>query len=174
MKEMELRQIIETEVNKLVPFCEGLIEKDIPAHKIEKDIFKELLRLGFSLLHFVLTQKIARLKSFLIETSPGEEVKKKGVETRKYLSLFGMMELSRPSFWSKERGKFYVADESLKLAKGVFLSYTLQELIGESAAENDFTESVRVLNKMLDLGLSGKSSARNAWRPGERVEGFMN
>ena len=59
-----------------------------------------------------------------------------------------------------------------RLPKGTKLSYNLQELIGENASESDFRESVRMLNKLLNLNLSGKTSARNADHLGRLVDQY--
>jgi hypothetical protein len=45
-------------------------------------------------------------------------------------------------------------------------------LIGENASENDYRESTRVVNKLLGLGLSGKSSERNASNLGTKIDAF--
>ena len=101
-------------------------------------------------------------------------MRNKGIESRQYLSLFGLLQLDRPSYWSEDLGKIHPADRQLSLPKSSYWSYNIEELVGESASENDFEESVRLLNKLLDLGLSGKSSARNAGHLGPVVDAFYS
>lgn len=48
----------------------------------------------------------------------------------------------------------------------------MQELIGLNASENDFRESVRVVNKLLSLNLSGKSSERNGGDLGRQIAAY--
>jgi len=60
----------------------------------------------------------------------------------------------------------------LQLPKGTKLSYNLQEFLAENASENDFWESVGMLNKLLNLSLSGKASAQNAGHLGKLVDQY--
>ena len=98
----------------------------------------------------------------------------KGVESRQYLSLFGLFQLARPWYWDDELGKVHPVDEPLMLPKSSHWSYNIEELVGEGSSENDFKESVRLLNDLLDLGLSGKSSERNGGHLGPVVEVFYS
>ena len=76
--------------------------------------------------------------------------------------MFGELTINRKALLSSESGMIYPLDEYLELPRGTKWSYNLQEIVGESASENDFRESVGVINKILPLNLSGKSSERNA------------
>ena len=166
MEEQALRQLLSEETNKLLILSMGCIKGSARAHGIEKNLFKQVLSLGLLLLRFILQ---ARMDACPVSQASG--VINKGVSSRQYLSLFGKLELHRTSSWSKARGKFYEADEMLELPL-VQSSYLIQELTGASASESDYTESVRVMNAVLDLGLSGKFSARNADNLGILVEAY--
>jgi hypothetical protein len=172
MEEIRIQKEIEEEVEKLMVLSAGYVDSPCPAHHIEKAIFKQLLSLGLALLKYILQAKIKRLRTYGELIEEGEIMRYKGKENRKYQSLFGVLTLLRPSYWSKDLGKIHPADAQLYLPKSSYWSYALEELVGEGAGENDFEESVRVLNKLLDLGLSGKSSERNASHLGPVVEAF--
>lgn len=172
MEEIRLQKEIEEEVEKLLVLSAGYVDIPCPAHCIEKALFKQLLSLGLALLKYILQAKIKRLRAYGQVIEEGELMRYKGKENRQYLSLFGVLTLLRPSYWSKDKGKIHPSDVELSLPKSSYWSYTLEELVGEGAGENDFEESVRVLNKLLNLGLSGKSSERNASHLGPVVEAF--
>ena len=171
MEKSALNEILKREVAKLTQLAEGYVEKDTRVDKMELGLLKELLSICYTLLEFILQQKINQKLDKIPKVSGGEKVFKKGLQSRNYQSLFGLHQLLRPSYWTKSLGKFFVLDEDLSLPKAKW-SYNLQELIGLNASENDFRESVRVVNKLLGLNLSGKSSERNAGCLGVEVENY--
>lgn len=172
MEDIRLQKEIVEEVEKLMVISEGCVEQPVSVHHIEGALFKQLLSLGLALLKCILQEKIKRLRKFGQVIEQGSVLRYKGMGKRHYLSLFGALTLVRPSYWSKDSGKIHPVDAQLYLPKSSYWSYALEELVGEGAGENDFEESVRVLNKLLDLGLSGKSSERNASHLGPVVEAF--
>jgi len=58
-----------------------------------------------------------------------------------------------------DHGNYHALDEYLELPRKK-ISYSLQSLIGQGSAEEDFRESVRLLNSLLGLNLSGTQSKR--------------
>jgi hypothetical protein len=165
------RRIVE-EIEKLLLITEGYAGSNVAAHTIERGLFKQLLELGKTLLMYVFMTRISALKDEGAPKRDGEAMRYKGNESRHYLSLFGLIEILRPSYWSKEIGKVHPTDGELSLPMSSSWSYTLEELVGETSAECDYKESVVVLNKLLDLGLSGKSSSRNSEHLGKEVENY--
>ena len=101
----------------------------------------------------------------------GERIKSKGKRYRNYVSLFGKLTFLRPSYWSDRRGMLYVVDDALSFPP-VNWSYNLQELGAEGATDEDYRQSVKVLDAVLDLGLSGTASERNVKRLGPVVDEF--
>jgi hypothetical protein len=172
MEESELYQIVAKEMSALVKISTGYIDSDISAHKIETGLMKQLLHLGYVLLSYIFRNRILKASNRGIEKAEGEIIQSKGVRERNYVSYFGEMLLSRESYWSKEKGTFYKGDEDLLLPKGSKYSYNIQELLGSSASSMDYRESVKVLNKVLDLGLSEKQSERNVGHLGEQVASY--
>lgn len=173
MKEIELSEKIHQEISKLLEISDCYISSSAGAHEMEQGLLKQLIKLGYALLLHILEMRIKSESGCQIEPDLEEVIVNKGQTCRNYLSIFGMMVLLRPSHWSKQRGKMYISDESLKLPPHQ-CSYFIQELIGESASESDYRESVRLVNKMLDLGLSEKLSERNAGNLGILVEDFYS
>lgn len=172
MEEKELYQIVEKEIAELAKISNGYIESEESAHKIERGLLKQLLHLGYVLLSYIIRSRLAKASKREVEKATGETIVSKGVRERSYVSYFGEMELIRQSYWSKEKGNFYKGDEDLELPKGSKYSYNIQELLGTSASSVDYRESVKVMNSVLDLGLSEKLSERNVTHLGEQVGSY--
>jgi hypothetical protein len=171
MESIDVTQRIQEEISKLMTLTHGYVEGDLPAHKIERGLLTQLLVLGHTLLLYIIRSRISKVQEIRALPVDGVAVERKGPESRDYVSLFGRMSFVRPSYWSRSRGKFHVSDDLLELPPGSW-SYNLQELLGTSASENDYTESVRTVNALLGLGLSGKSSQRNASGLGSLADDF--
>jgi len=171
MEKTALNYIIEREVEKLTALTNNYLVEDTRVDKMELGLLKQLLSMCYTILDFILQQKIKQKQEKRPIVKTTERIENKGIQPRKYQSLFGLHELLRPSYWTKTTGTLYVLDEDMCLPKDLW-SYNLQELIGLNASENDFRESVRVVNTLLNLQLSGKSSERNAGRIGPLVEGY--
>jgi len=172
MEKIKLEGKIKEEIEKLLNLSEEYIEKEVGVHEIEKGLLRQLLELGLVLLRIIIMQKIKKSEGYILKRSIGLGYKKNGTKERKYLSIFGCLSITRPSYISQELGEFHKLDEYLKLPIGIYWSYNIQELVGESSSESDYAESINLINKILGLGLSGKSSERNANRLGEYVEDF--
>ncbi len=172
MEKLENDPRIHREIQKIINLAQNYMSSDVSMHHIEKGLLRHLLQLGLVLLSVVIEQKIRSLRGFTPKTETGQSLESKGLKTRKYTSIFGRLTITRPRHWSKATGSYYELDNQLELPKMSTWSYLLQELVGENASENDFEESVRLLNKLLGLKLSGKSSERNASNLGPLVDDF--
>jgi hypothetical protein len=171
MKEIELCEKIQKEIEKLFTISEDYVTSTCGAHEIEQGLLKQLLKLGYFLLLHIIEKRILLGANERIVAQKDEIIVRKGNSSRNYLSIFGLMVLTRPSFWSKERGKMYLSDELLQLPP-VQNSYFLQSILGESASENNYQQSVRVVNQVLNLKISACCSERNACQLGELVDEF--
>ncbi len=171
MKKSKLEGKIREEIEKLLELSKGYIESESEMHEMEQGILSQLLMLGLAILKVIISEKLKGLAEYEVS---GESYKSTGKKTRNYLSLFGRLEVERPSYWSENLGEFHKLDECLKLPIGSYWSYNIQKLVGTSSTETDYRESVRTVNELLSLGLSGKSSERNVGRIGEHVEKFYD
>ena len=172
MENIRLQEHIKEEIEKLLVITEGYACSQAAAHTIEKGLFKELLKLGLILLTYIFKQRIGQIRLQGVPKKDGVALQNKGLETRQYLSIFGQLEVERPSYWDKDLGKIHPTDSELSLPLSSFWSYNIEEIVGENASESDYKESVRVMNKLLDLGLSGKSSERNIGHIGVEVAAY--
>ncbi len=171
MEKRKLEEKIREEIEKLLELSEGYIGMEIEVHEMEKGILSQLLMLGLAILKVIISEKLKKLGGYEIRN---EVYKSTGKKSRNYLSLFGVLEIIRPSYWSKDSGEFHKLDECIKLPIGSYWSYNIQRLVGANSTETDYRESVRMLNELLSLGLSGKSSERNVDRLGKYVEDFYD
>ena len=172
MENIRLQEKIREEIEKLMVITEEYSQSKAAAHTIEKGIFKQLLVLGLSLLSYIFKQRIGQITAQGRPKKDGTPLRNKGLEICQYLSLFGLLTIERPSYWDKDLGKLHPTDSELCLPRSSFWSYNIEEIVGENAAESDYKESVRVLNKLLNLGLSGKSSERNIGHIGVDVDAY--
>lgn len=172
MEKIKLAGKIKEEIEKLLNLSEEYVDKELGIHEIEKGLLHQLLQLGLVLLKVIIEQKIKKSEGYILKKGKETSYKKNGFKERKYLSIFGGLSILRPSYLSENLGQFHKLDEYLKLPIGIYWSYNIQELVGESSSESDYAESIKLLNKLLDLGLSGKSSERNANRLGKYVDDF--
>ncbi len=174
MEKIKFEIKIREEIEKLFEMSEGYVGKEISMAEMETGILQQLLKLGLSLLSYIIEQKLRNISDYEFEQRKGETNKNTGKSTRNYLSLFGLMKIRRPSHWIKEIGEVHKLDECLQLPIGSFWSYNIQKLVGGNSSETNFRESVQTINELLGLGLSGKSSERNTERLGEYVEEFYD
>jgi len=147
------------------------VANDIAIHKMETGLLKTVLLLCLNLLKFVIAQKVIQHQDKLPKLQGNESIKKSGNRSVKYLSLFGLLHYTRPSLVSNKRGMIYMVDEVLLMPKNLW-SYNISELVGSQACHINFRTSVELLNKLLDLGLSGTGSERNIRVLGKKVEAY--
>jgi len=173
MDNLQIEKKISESIEKLLLQTENYKTSDASIQTIEKGLLSSLLRLGLVLLNSIIVHKSKELLTYRPSCLEGELLKSKGVLDRNYLSLFGQLKISRLVHYSSIRKTYSELDERLQLPKRLW-SYNLQELVGESSTEMDYNNSVSLLNKLLGLGLSGKSSQRNAGYLGVEVEKYYS
>lgn len=158
-------------MEKLTALTGSYLEEDVAIAEMERGYLKQILILCKALLEFVIQMKLKQKRGVYPEAKAGEQIKNKGNRGRKYLSLFGLISFCRPSYCSDHRGMLYVLDDALSMP-AVKWSYNIQELTAESSSQGNYRESVKILNTLLNLGLSGTSSERNVSRLGTMVDQY--
>jgi len=167
----ELAKILKREMKKLTDLTENYASKDVAIHEMEMNYLRTVLSLCYNLLSFLIALKVEQKRDKKPLHPEGKRGEKKGWQTRIYMSLFGKLEFSRPSYWVESIGKIYVVDEDLCFPPDM-LSYNLQELLGSNGSEVDYRESVRLINDLLGLSISGKASERNVNRLGQYGDAY--
>ena len=155
-----LGEKLQEEITKLLKYSDSCIVSLTATHEVEMGLLRHLLSIGKLILITIIKAQISSLASQKVVSIEDELVERKGNSSRDYLSIFGKISFLRPSFWSKLRGKMYLVDNVLELPKHQ-MSYVLQEILLENGSKSDYTESVRVVNSLLLLNISAKSSERN-------------
>jgi len=172
MEKQQLTQQLKQKFEELVALSDRYIEASDAMHDIEKGLLGQLLSIGLLLLRYIIAGKLKQSKAYEFDLDTQVGCQSKGKKERRYLSLFGPLSIERPSHWASGRGIIYKLDEYLQLPRGSYWSYNIQELVGESASENDFRESVHLFNKLLNLDLRWESSVRNTLHLGQYVEAY--
>ena len=158
-------------MEKIRLLTEGYISGDMSIAKMEYGYLQQVLQLCLGLLKFVIKAKLSSGKLGKPEVSPSDKLRSSGKRSRKYLSLFGMLEFSRPAYHSQELGMLYALDERLCMPVNLW-SYNIQELTAQGASETSFRESILLLNQLLGLNLTDPASERNVERLGNHVDAF--
>ena len=158
-------------MNNIRTLTEGYVSGETSITEMECGYLKQVLQLCLSLLKFVIIAKLSSGKINKPELSSTDKLRSSGKRKRKYLSLFGMLEFSRPSYHSDELGMLYPLDEALCMPVNLW-SYNIQELTAQEASETSFRESISLLNQLLGLKLTDPASERNVARLGNNVDSF--
>jgi hypothetical protein len=172
MTQTAIPQAISSEMDKLMSMYQGYTLSPQAMHVMETCFMKNLISLGNTFLSQIVKQHQAAENTASQILVNGQQAEKKGLSTRDYFSIFGMFSIERQAYYEQSIGKFHPLDDILQLPQGTAWSYNLQEIVAESASENDYQESVRIVNKILGMDLSGKSSERNIAHFDDAVDEF--
>jgi len=158
-------------MSKLRNLTVNFAATDTSIRQMESNYLKQVINLCLNLLKFVIALKVSQKIGKPPTVQKKEQIKNSGKRRRNYLSLFGLIEFTRPSFHSNQRGMLYVVDECLDMPKELW-SYNLQELTSANATQTNFRESVKTLNSLLDLDLTDVGAKRNINYLGVEVENY--
>ncbi|WP_299466579.1 hypothetical protein, partial [uncultured Microscilla sp.] len=156
---------------KLDDILEGLKQSsksETPLHKMERRILNDLLSLGLLLLKYYVDLCLS-----VVQEKEVSGLASKGNITRRYLSVFGELSLTRPQYYHKEMGSYYPLDAYLGLPSGKY-SYLLEDLLSYGATEMDFEQSSSYLNRILGHNFSGMQSKRCSARVSSEVDVFYD
>lgn len=138
--------------NALQAYVRTAAERPSDAHVVEQGIWDRLLQLGQALLtEYVACQGRGEAGETLTLAS-GESLPCVGVHTRRYVSVFGAIEIERRCYG---RGKIEAVplDARLNLPKQEY-SYLLQNWSQSFAVHDAYGETVGKVERLLHLGLS--------------------
>lgn len=163
MKETRILNHLSKEIEGIMILGDTYIVENIGVHEIERGILSALLNFGRSILSSIISQKVEVVRHAKLVSPGGDAFERKGDCVRQYVSVFGAIDIQRPSYWHESTGKVYYADEVLQLPVDSKLSYFLQELMADSGSEEDYRQSVFLLNKCWVWGLAA-SALSATWR----------
>lgn len=163
----------QAQVSALCEFVRGAGEDGLRIDEAERGLFERLLDLGWTLLQaFVAAQGDGDAG----ETLPTEDHEVRRLEeprTRRYLSIFGELTLTRFVYAEREGQKVERApfDERLGLPASEF-SYLLEDWLQRMCVKDSFAEAVTSLRTLLNLAPSARAAEAMNQRLAEPAEAF--
>ncbi len=164
-------QSISQEIMLYLEGLSGDALKSKDAASIERALLDSLLHIGKLSLSHVLSQRQEEIERLPVKAVGGEKLTYKGAEKRMYQSIFGTIEIERARYYGKGTGNHHPFDRAMGLPPDE-LSYLLKDWLGRQASEEDYRQSVEVLNEVLRLGMKAPDSKRNAEKLGQQVSLF--
>ena len=144
-----------------------------PLHEMERNIFRQLLALGQTLLRIFLVAVGAGDVGAVHTDKSGIVRRRKGVQSRAYCSIFGKIQIKRCRYWERGTDSVFPLDAVIKLPRNCY-SYLLQEwgmLIG---AQEAWSKVTSFLKEMFQIDLWSSSLERIASDTVEDVEEFYD
>lgn len=171
LKEDKLTEI-RNSLEALLTDLETASGKGTHLHEVEGSIFRHLLCMGFKLLeYYVLLASRLVLSSGCPIDSSGKKYKNTGNRVRAYMSIFGLMKISRPKYYSAIGKTYYALDAWLGLPEGRY-SYILSDWLAYGSVEMDFAQSANQLERILGHQLTGMQASRQTYHREEHVDAF--
>ena len=131
--------------------CQAVGREEL--HEVEGGLFRRLQQLGRVMLErFVAASGTGYTPGRPPVTAEGEALTYKGIETVRYLSIFGEIDLPRAAYARPEGGYEYPMDGQWNRPVHQY-SYLLQKWLQAVAVESDYQVAAERLNEMFDLGL---------------------
>jgi len=160
---------IRSEVEGLIAENRKSVGSGQDIRTIEEGLLSKILDIG----RLLLQDRIIEEENKLEKTGYNIVAKKKNKAylSRQYVSLFGEFRVTRKAYHIDGVGNYYPLDEHLKFPHKK-LSYSLQSLLAQNSTEQDYRESVRILNSLLPLNIKGGQVKRLVEDLGPVVEEY--
>jgi hypothetical protein len=145
-----------------------------PLHEVERAIWQQVLQLGqHCLAQFLALQGDGDLGATIPTPDGGDWRRLEQHHLRRYVSIFGVFDLSRVVYGSREGQKieFVPLDNRLQLPSSVY-SYVLQDWAQGLCVESAFGQVATTLQRLLGLKVSVDSLERMNEQVAERVETY--
>ena len=149
-------------------------EEEWRIDEVERATFAELLTIGTNLLQGFVNQAGDGDIGPTAVTAAGQTVQRlEEPRPRRYLSIFGELEISRRVYARREGQKIERAplDERLGLPAGEF-SYVLEDWLQRICVKESFDESVGSLRELLGVAPSSRAAEQMNQRMAEHAETF--
>jgi len=151
----KIKQSILTIVDEMLEKSTFVIDKGTPLHQFEKDIFAEVLKIGYHCIETVLLQAGTGDVGKHLPLSNGKQLNRlDNLRHRRYLSVFGSHEIHYFAYGSREGQKI----EHIPLAVHLSLpdekySYYLQDLTQEMCIETPYAKVRDFFTNLLPVSL---------------------
>ncbi len=168
------RQELMSQFEDMLKFVEDAYAQSQAAHVVEEGIFRRVLEIGRLALGLFFEMSGDGDEGEFLVLPNGENVRRlKELHTREYLSVFGLFELVRAVYGTREKQKiqWVPLDAQLSLPASKF-SYLLQDWDQGLAVDAPFDRVNEVIQKILGFGQSVNSLERMNRKMSEAVEVF--
>lgn len=158
----DIRQDIQSEVDKLLDFVTGQEAQSATVDHIERGLFRSLLRLGAKLLLLFLVTRAQNISREPVSLEDGQEVPYHSEKKRTYFSIFGKLPFWRPYFYKSGVDGQSPLDAELSLGSDRYSDFLreIAEYLGVYVAYNkvadlqaqffDLELSTRVLQQLIE------------------------
>jgi hypothetical protein len=171
-----LKQQMAEVFGQLQAFVDDAAAAGRPIHEVERGVWQQTLRLGNHCLATFLALQGDGDMGATVRTAQGQEWQRlEEHHERRYASIFGVFELRRVVYGSREGQKieFVPLDNRLQLPAGAF-SYVLQDWAQGLCVESAFGHVATTLERLLGLKLSVDSLEGMNKQMAERVEAYRS
>lgn len=169
-------QRIQELVGKLDTFVRTAAQTGTPLHEVEREIWQQVLQMGRHCLSQFLALQGDGDQGETIATPDGQRWQRlEALHTRRYVSIFGVFDLTRVVYGSREGQKieFVPLDNRLQLPASAY-SYVLQDWGQGLCVESAFGPVSQTLQRLLGLKLSVDGLERMNEQMAQRVEAFRS
>ncbi len=170
IKEQKIADI-RKEMNDLISLVERESEGRRAIHEVELKVFRELLKVGLSLLKYYIMLVSFNLTSKDKLDSQGNTLENKGSKKREYFSIFGQLSFMQTKYYSVVDKTCYPLSKALNLPRGIY-SYLLQDWMSYGAVDLDFQQSVDQLERILGHCICAEQSSRITYKKSKDVSAF--
>jgi hypothetical protein len=155
-------------------FVEQAAQQEQRIDRVERELFRRLLKLGHALLSAFVAAGGDGDAGSELETAAGRTVRRlKGKHARRYLSIFGELSIRRYVYAAREGQKVERAplDERLGLPAGEF-SYVLEDWLQRLCVKESFHEAASDLQAWLGVAPSERAAEQMNQQMAQHVEAF--
>jgi hypothetical protein len=138
---------------ELVEYVAGEASQSRTAYEVELTLFKRLLALGAELLRLFFVQRAAVRPSEPVAASDGTHLKYHDQRQTTYFSVFGKVQFHRHYFHAPGHAGVCPLDAELSLPPRCY-SDLLRDWAEYCISDESYTESIKVLQRILGLSLS--------------------
>lgn len=160
-------------VDELVQDVRAAVEQHTPLHEVERSTWKRLLDMGREVLALLFALLGRGDVGEAVQTESGRTLRRLDLHRRAYLSPFGLFELERYGYGTRESQELELIplDERLALPAGKF-SYLLQEWDQSEAMEDSFNQTSDIVQRILGLTQHVDSLEQMNRRMADDVEAY--
>lgn len=144
---------IRQDFERLLEYVTEETDRPRTAYEVELTLFKKLLALGYQLLLLFFVHHAAKRPQGVVQGADEIPLKYHGMRSTTYYSVFGKMAFHRPYYYAPGHGGACPLDAELSLPPRCY-SDLLREWAEFCTTDESYGESIRVLERILDLSLS--------------------